>query len=158
MINNENLKFVNYDERFSQELSTWIDIEKQQGLSGLKDFVVVGDVDLSEFLRFVKDELSIETKIALNNQNLVCGFICYSEIEQNHIHIECLGVNPSLRKMGIAKQLLVSLKETLLSQNPNIEITLAVKKTNIAGIRSFSKVSTDCPEATTSDEYLGLKL
>lgn len=155
---NQELKFVNYNDTFSEELSTWITVEQSQGQNGLRDFVVVGDVELNEYLDFIQNEMSIETKIALSDDNTTCGFICYSEVEKNHVHIECLGVNPSLRKMGIAKKLLVSLKNKLKSENPDVSVTLAVKKTNVAGIRSFSKVATEYSEASKSEEYLGMKL
>ena len=153
----QDLKFVDYDNNFSNELSTWINIEQQQGLTGLKDFVVVGDVELNEFLDFVQKEMGLDTKIAINSQNQTCGFVCYSETEKNHIHIECLGVNPTLRKMGIAKNLLISLKNKLKSENPDVNVTLAVKKTNVAGIRSFSKVATEY-EPASSENYIGLQL
>ena len=154
---NHDLKFVDYDNNFSDKLSTWIDIEQSQGLTGLKDFVVVGDVKLNEFLDFVQKNIRLDTKIAINGKNQTCGFVCYSETDKDHIHIECLGVNPTLRKMGIAKNLLISLKNKLTSENPDVSATLAVKKTNIAGLRSFSKVATEY-EPASSENYVGLQL
>ena len=154
---NQKFKFVDFQEKFSPELDSWVEIEHQQGSNGLKDFVIAGDVNLSEFLSFVEQEMGIQTQILVNETQTVCGFVCYAETEKDHIHIECLGVNPSMRKMGLAKNLLIGLKNKLTNENPDVKITLTVKKTNIAGIRSFSKVASEYEELS-SENYIGLKL
>ena len=149
------IKFVNFNNSFLDELNSWEEIEKSQGKSRLKDYVILFDFSLGEFLQYLQEELSVSTKIVLDGENVV-GFVCYDKKDETHTHIEYVGVNPNFRKQGYSKTILLTLKEKLKSKYPNMKFTLSVHKQNQAGINSFSKFTTKGKD--TTDNYIGLEL
>ena len=138
----EEIFFTNYDNEFKDELNTWQSKENLAGSNGLNDFVVSESTLLGDYIEFINRSIDdITTCLAFNEKSIV-GFLCYSKPEENHTHIEVMGVNPDCRGKGYASKMLIGFKKELEenSENPQ-NLTLSVNKKNINGINSFSKVA-----------------
>lgn len=137
----EELKFENFEQKYIHELNSWHDKEHGQNLNGLTQFIVPEDVLLGDYLEFVENSMpDVKNLLAFDNDKLV-GFLGFANPQENHTHIEFVAVNPDCRGKGYANRILAKFKEEVLARNPNTNITLAVKKSNTAGLNSFSKIA-----------------
>ncbi|MBQ9792758.1 MAG: GNAT family N-acetyltransferase [Clostridia bacterium] len=154
----EDITFTGYQPEFNAELNTWQTKENMAGSNGLNQFVVTEGTMLGDYLEFVDSEMpDITTRLAFDQENLV-GFLCYSTPEENHTHIEIMGVNPDCRGKGYSPRMLDSFKKSLqeTSQDPQ-NLTLSVNKANLAGIASFSKVAR-IAEKQDKENYIHFEL
>ena len=148
------VEFVDFDESYVKELNTWQEIEQQNNQDGIQRFVGDSNTLLGDYLSFVSSEMQIATKIVLYNGQVV-GFVSYC-INGCSAHIEIMGTSPKHRGQGFGMSILKTLKKQLNKQGIS-KITLNVKKENVAGIRSFSKVAKK-NEGLNSDNYFGYEL
>lgn len=136
------LDFISFDKKYVKELNQWQNKENMLGLDGLNQYVVLLDSLLGDYLQFIDKEMSdISCKLVLKDENLV-GFLCFSQQDKDHVHVEVMGVNPDFRGKGISGQLLTEFKQKLLEKHGLTKLTLSVNKNNDSGIRSFSKIGT----------------
>ena len=127
------------------------------GSNGLNQFVVTEGTMLGDYLEFVNSEMpDITTRLALDKDNLV-GFLCYSAPQEDHFHIEVMGVNPDCRGKGYASKMLETFKKEKTKEFPNSNLTLSVNKANLAGIASFSKVAKLAKEQD-KENYINFEL
>lgn len=137
----EDITFTGFQPDYKPELNTWQTKENMTGSNGLNQFVVAEGTPLGDYLEFVDSEMpDITTRLAFDQDNLV-GFLCYSTPEENHSHIEIMGVNPDCRGKGYATRMLDSFKKELTEISQTTNLTLSVNKANLAGIASFSKIA-----------------
>lgn len=153
----EELKFVDFEESFKEELNSWQEIEKEQGENGLDRFVVVGGTKLGDLIEYMANEMKIESKVVIDKDDVV-GFVCFEIKEKkNSAHIEIVGTNPKFRKQGYARKILLGVK-ALINKNYGLKkITLSVNKNNQAGLKSFSKFAKKNNELN-SENYVGFEL
>ncbi len=96
------LEFFGFLNRYKKELNLWQKQEQEAGYNGLNQFVVLEGELLGDYLSFINTELKDITCLLAKHkdkQNLV-GFVCYSQKSEHCLHIECLGIKPSLRGKG----------------------------------------------------------
>lgn len=137
----DNLKFQNFDQKFKSELNSWHSKEHAFNGNGLTQFIVPEDVLLGDYLDFVQDSMPDVTNLLAFDNNQLVAFLGYTQPENNHLHIEFIGVDPSSRGKGYAQKVLTLFKQEVTVRNPKINITLSVKKTNSVGLTSFSKIA-----------------
>lgn len=142
----------NYNPSFVAELNTWQDIERARGENGLTRFVGDSTVPLGDYLKYVKEELGIETVVAIDDGNIV-GFVSYEIKKDNSAYIEIMGTNPNFRKQGYARKMIEQLKESLSVKYGITKLTLKVKENNENGIKAFSKILNKTGKTGTYEEY-----
>lgn len=147
------LNFELFDNKYVPELNSWSEKESAAGRTGLEDFVVSKGTQLGDYVAFVSEEMpDVTSYLAFHEKDLV-GFMCLTVPEQDHMHIEIMGVNPDCRGQGVATKMLCNFKSKMLAETSATQLTLEVNKKNIAGIKSFSKVATKDKEQT-KDDYI----
>jgi len=151
------MEIVKYQEKYNKELNTWQEKEKQRGENGLDKFVVPQGVLLGDYLKYVQEEMKEISLIVAMHKKIVVGFLGYSMPENDHVHVEIMGINPDCRGYGLAQRLLTSFKDVVIEEMDINKLTLAVKRENLAGIRAFSKIATRSEELDT-EHYLGFEL
>ena len=154
----EDITFTGFQPDYKPELNTWQTKENLTGSNGLNQFVVSEGSLLGDYLEFVDSEMEdITTHLAFDKDNLI-GFLCHSTPEENHTHIEIMGINPDYRGKGYAPRMLDSFKQLMQStaQDPQ-SVTLSVNKANIVGITSFSKVA-KVAEKQDKENYINFEL
>lgn len=153
----DKLIFNSYDKKFNNELNSWHSKEHLLNSNGLTQFIVPEDVLLGDYLSYVEEEMDgIDNFLIFADQQLI-GFLGFSTHNNNHIHIEYVGVNPSCRGKGYAKEILLNFKEEILSRIPDAHITLSVNTKNTPGIKSFLKIAKKSNNQRTSS-YIELEL
>lgn len=150
--------FSAFQEKFQTELNTWQAKEQANGSNGLNQFVVLDSMLLGDYLAFIDQEMDdIDAFLAFDAHQLI-GFLCCSYPEPNHAHVEIMGVNPDCRGKGYGTRILDQFKIQLqTTAQKEQRLTLAVKKTNTAGLSSFTKIAKVAPEQN-KDNYLNLEL
>ena len=154
----EEITFTDYQPEFKAELNTWQSKENIAGSNGLDQFVVSEGTLLGDYLEFVDSEIDdISARLAFDKEELV-GFLCYSTPEQNHAHVEIMGVNPDCRGKGYATKILSGFKKELESNSQGPQsLTLSVNKANLVGITSFSKVA-KVSENQNKENYINFEM
>lgn len=153
----KDLKFVDFETHFKEELNSWQDIEKENGENGLDRFVVVAGTKLGDLIEYMTNEMKINSKIVLDDNNVI-GFVCYDIKGKNKTaHIEIVGTNPKFRKLGYAKRILLGIKDLIKETYGIKTVTLSVNKNNMAGIKSFSKFAKE-NKNLDSENYTGFEL
>lgn len=132
------VKFVDYNPTFKQELNSWSDAEQAQGLSGLKDFVTTRDAKLGDYIDFFASQTDIVAKLAFDKESLA-GFILYT-FDMDKAHIELAGTNPNLRGRGYSQKIMLKLKQELQQQGIN-KISFEVNNNNKVALRAFGKIA-----------------
>ncbi|MBQ8792692.1 MAG: GNAT family N-acetyltransferase [Clostridia bacterium] len=133
------MEIIKYNKKYKKELNSWQDKEKQLGLSGLEDFVVVKGTLLGDYLELIDGEMDIVCKLALE-ENALVGFVCYEKRKGGEYHIEIMGVNPDCRGRGYSQRLLTALKELLSKEDDFRSLSLSVNVRNTTGQKAFDKV------------------
>lgn len=133
------MELIKYNNKYRPQLNTWQEKEKQQGSSGLEDFVVLKGTLLGDYLEMIDAEMKTVCLLALDNQELV-GFSCYEKKEGGRYHVEIMGVSPDKRGMGYSQKILSALKNRLSKEEDFTSLTLSVSVKNIAGQHAFDKV------------------
>lgn len=134
----EKIELKKYDSKFKNELNSWSEIEKSNGLTGFEDFVSSKGVGLGDYLDYFTNETDIETRLAFCNESLV-GFISYTK-ELDSVHIEVAGVNPNERGKGFAKKIILKLKEEL-NKSIKVKIMFEIHKNNKSALQSYGKLA-----------------
>lgn len=151
------ITFLPYSKEYNDTLNDWHKQEKKMGQTGLDDFVVSRGSLLGDYITYIDQELDdIVCRLAFDQDNLV-GFLCYSMQDEKHAHVEIMGIDPSQRNRGLARDMLIGFKKDMLQNTTAERITLSVKKENTSGIHSFSKVATESPKQTMSN-YIDMQL
>lgn len=150
----EKIKLLDYNSSYKSELDMWSDIEKQQGLSGIEDFVATKGFKLGEYVDYFAKNLDALCKVAFDANNLV-GFVLYSQ-EANVAHVEIMGTNPNFRGRGYARQLMFSLREQLKLQGIN-KVVFEVNKRNKQALMAFSKIAKPNSKYSSAN-YEGMEL
>ena len=154
----EEITFIGFEPEFKTELNTWQTKENLTGSDGLNQFVVSEGTLLGDYLEFVDSEMpDITTRLAFDDKDLV-GFLCYSSPEQNHTHIEIMGVNPDYRGQGYSTKILSGFKKDLeKTSETQHNLTLSVNKKNLVGINSFSKIA-HASDKQDKENYINFEL
>lgn len=153
----DKLIFNSFDKKYSEELNSWHSKEHLSNSNGLTQFIVPEDVLLGDYLSYVEEEMDgIDNFLIFDDKQLI-GFLGFSTHNNNHIHIEYVGVNPNCRGKGFAKEILSSFKKEVLSRVPDALITLSVNKKNTAGLKSFLKIAKKSDNQQSSS-YIELEL
>lgn len=153
----EKLIFQSYEQKYKSELNSWHSKEYSFNENGLSQFIVPESILLGDYIEFIDENMKNTTNMLIFDSNQLIGFLGYDKPQENHIHIEYVGVNPDKRGKGYAKTILEQFKTEINTRNPQINITLEVNKANSAGLKSFSKIAKQA-ETQEIEGYVQFKL
>ena len=109
VMNNKEVKLVDFKEEHKKELNTWQEIEKENGDNGLNRFVVASGTKLGDYIEFFTKQIELFSKIALDNGEIVghkmrCSNSKYSTVKAlQSVGFETICAGDSYNDLGMIR-------------------------------------------------------